>query len=199
MDASIHGRGTFWAAILLCVGLSGGAGCATSTVHERTASPEAPRDALNLVLVIKGMSESHVTHAWMPEEEVEWPAPEDWEAGARQENPVEPAAVRPRDCDQEQIDCVRDCWKRTPPYPYRRKRHDHLAYCEEKCLREYMDCLAATRQARREFPTVNDAIEWMKHHPTVAGVGTVIFVAGLVFVVVSVAGGVLILAPVAIF
>src|SRR5687768_1945980 len=32
------------------------------------------------------------------------------------------ASRRPRDCDQEQIDCHRDCMRRKPPYPHGARR-----------------------------------------------------------------------------
>jgi uncharacterized protein involved in exopolysaccharide biosynthesis len=60
-----------------------------------------------------------------------------------------------------------------------------------------MDCLKVTGQRAVSFPSVNDAIDWLKRHRKEIAIGSVVFAAGLAFVVVSVAGGLLILAPIA--
>jgi hypothetical protein len=60
-----------------------------------------------------------------------------------------------------------------------------------------MDCLEVTGQKAMSFPSVNDAIDWLKRHPRAVFVGSVILASGFAFVVIAVAGGVLILAPIA--
>jgi RHS repeat-associated protein len=47
-----------------------------------------------------------------------------------------------RDCDQEHIQCFRDCWKTKPPWPITKGSSGHYLYCQSKCLAEYMDCEA---------------------------------------------------------
>ena len=115
------------------------------------------------------------------------------------ENHVEAVALKQRNCDQEQIDCFRRCWKRKPPYPRERNKHDHYEYCQETCLKQYMECLKATGQQPLEFRGMNEAIDWLKRHRKPLLVGSIIISASLAFVVVSAAGGVLILAPIALF
>lgn len=47
-----------------------------------------------------------------------------------------------RDCDQEQIECFRNCWNTCPPWPIERGKRGHYLYCQSKCLAEYMECIA---------------------------------------------------------
>jgi RHS repeat-associated protein len=53
-----------------------------------------------------------------------------------------------RNCDQEHIDCFRDCWKRCPPWPIENGKRGHYLYCQSKCLAEYMACEAANAAER---------------------------------------------------
>ena len=46
------------------------------------------------------------------------------------------------------------------------------------------------------FPAMEGAIEWLKGHRTQLLVGTVVVIAGVAFVVVSVGAGLIVLAPV---
>jgi hypothetical protein len=62
-----------------------------------------------------------------------------------------------------------------------------------------MDCLKATGQHPLELRGMNEAIDWLKRHRREVLVGSIIVSAGLAFVVVSAAGGVLILVPLAVF
>jgi RHS repeat-associated protein len=47
-----------------------------------------------------------------------------------------------RDCDQEHIECFRQCWNQNPPWPIKRGDKGHYKYCSSKCLAEYMACNA---------------------------------------------------------
>jgi hypothetical protein len=37
-------------------------------------------------------------------------------------------------------------------------------YCQETCLKQYMECLKATGQQPLEFRDMNEAIDWLKRH-----------------------------------
>jgi hypothetical protein len=114
---------------------------------------------------------------------------------SRDSGPVVLAARRARDCDKEQIECFRRCWKRKPPYPSERGDPGHYAHCQETCLRAYEDCLARNKLLAQEFSVMDDAIDWLKRHHREVLVGTLITAAGVTFIVVSAGAGALVLAP----
>lgn len=160
---------------------------------------EQPEDLKSFVLVIKDIPGRNTAHAWLPASEFDWLALGDARASSGHVGRVELASRSQRDCDQEQIDCFNRCWEQDPPEGYRRHKREHYAYCQEECLREYMACLKATGQYSLEFRGMSEALDWLKHHRKEVAVGSVIVTAGVVFVAVSAAGGVLILAPVVLF
>jgi len=54
-----------------------------------------------------------------------------------------------RDCDQEQIDCFNNCYNSKLPWPFgcgsnnpKVRKWSRYAYCQSKCLAEYMECEA---------------------------------------------------------
>jgi RHS repeat-associated protein len=59
-----------------------------------------------------------------------------------------------RDCDTEHIECFRACWNRRPPWPAKKGKYGHYAYCESKCQAEYMECLA--ENAYKKFKPLCD-------------------------------------------
>ena len=68
-----------------------------------------------------------------------------------------------RDCDQEHIDCFNDCYKsptKCLPWPWGRgsskagNKASRYAYCQGKCLAEYLDCEADN--AARSAPPANN-------------------------------------------
>jgi hypothetical protein len=194
VDTFEHGTGAFWATIL-CAWFSV-VGCATPNVDTRSIQREQPQDVINYVLVIKTPQGRDTAHTWLRNTDFDWPVP------ARKEASTLSGAVfasrrNQRDCAQEQIDCFRRCWEEVPPNDYRYQKREHYAYCQQKCLNEFMDCLEVTGQKAMSFPSVNDAIDWLKRHPRAVFVGSVILASGFAFVVIAVAGGVLILAPIA--
>jgi hypothetical protein len=186
-----------WAAAV-CVWVSL-VGCAASRVDTSTAPTEQPEDLKSFVLVIRELPGGDTTNAWMPQSEFNWPEPEESKLGTNQKGRVEPASLRQRDCAQEQIDCFRRCWEQDPPEGYRRHKHEHYAYCQDMCRDAFIDCLKATGQHPLEFRGMNETIDWLKRHRKEVLVGSIIVSAGLAFVVVSTAGGVLVLAPIVLF
>ena len=115
----------------------------------------------------------------------------------RRTSPVVLVSSRPRDCDQEQIDCHRDCMSRKPPYPHgARLSHGHVNYCDTKCLNAYMDCLKA-RQAAPLRLHEGASATWFQNHQDALTVGGIVIVAGVACVVISVGVGVWVLAPLA--
>jgi hypothetical protein len=197
MDDFRCGTGALWAAAA-CAWLSV-VGCANTHVDTRSVQSEQPEDIKRFVLVISEFQGGDTAHVWLPESELNWLTLGESRASTRHAGRIEFASRRQRDCDQEQIDCFKRCWEQDPPEGYRRHKREHYAYCQEECLRGYMECLKATRQYPLEFRGMNEAIDWLKRHRREIAVGGIIVAAGVAFVVVSAAGGVLILAPVVLF
>jgi len=74
-------------------------------------------------------------------------------------------------------------------------RHDQI--CRDNCRPAYEDCVEAQDARALRFPAVSGAVEWLKEHRTELLVGTVVVIAGVVFVVASAGAGLLVLAPLA--
>lgn len=74
-------------------------------------------------------------------------------------------------------------------------RHDQI--CRDNCRPAYEDCVEAESARALRFSAVDGAVEWLKEYRTELLVGTVVVIAGVVFVVVSAGAGLLVLAPLA--
>jgi RHS repeat-associated protein len=71
-----------------------------------------------------------------------------------------------RDCDQEQIQCFRQCWKNCPPWPIKRGNAGHYKYCQTKCLAEYLEC-EAENDLEKTKRWIDDAGKWVnKYFPS---------------------------------
>lgn len=109
------------------------------------------------------------------------------------------ASPRPRDCEQEHIDCFQGCMKRKPPsYLNHLKRGDGSKgdYCAQKCLSEYQDCLRSQNISPLEFHAADGAVDWLKQNRKELLVGTIVVIAGVAFVTLSAGAGLVVLAPV---
>lgn len=104
-------------------------------------------------------------------------------------------ARRPRDCDQEQIECFRSCWKKKPAAPIERGGPSHYAYCQNTCREAYEDCLKLKEPHALVFSALDEATDWLRRHRREVLVGTLVTAAGVTFIVISAGAGVLVLAP----
>lgn len=102
-----------------------------------------------------------------------------------------------RDCDKEHIECFRRCWNTEPPYPITRGDKGHDKYCTRKCREEYMECLKDIEAQPLAFPDMVTAKDWLKRHEKEVLVGSIVLVAGAVFMVSTVGTGALVLVPLA--
>lgn len=167
-------------------------------VARRTSSRPAPEDERQTALPQEGiLSREGVLsrRGILPWRDEAFPVEED----------ARPVAAQPRDgyvkvaatsgdvdCDEEQIACFRRCWKAKPPWPMTKGTSAHYRYCQSKCLAEYMECLGK-QGLRRTFDSLAEALDWLKKHPQV--VGTIVVVAGVVYVVSTGGSGALVLLP----
>jgi len=107
-------------------------------------------------------------------------------------------------CAELQIKCFDKCWNRAPPLTsIRRGSGKHHEYCTEECRKEFMDCmkeqerLEETGKKRLEFSNIDRALAWLRQHKTEVAIGTVVVVAGVVFIVATSGAGALLLVPLA--
>jgi hypothetical protein len=167
-----------------------------STHHATSPSAEELAD---FVLIIGGEPDGQVTHSWQRATEIDLSlyAPT-FRTGIRTGGIVL-ASRRPGDCDQEQIDCVRNCMSRRLPTNESHisiKNGNKYGFCQKACLAEYMDCLERENSRALRFSAVSDATSWLKRNRTGLLVGTIVVIAGVAFVTLSAGTGLVILAPV---
>jgi hypothetical protein len=171
--------------------------CASHPIRPETkTSWGSPQVVPDSVLVLKSLPDGQFEQSWQPasawsRELSSFRPTADVEAGR-----IVFAASRPRDCDQEQIDCHRECMKHKPPYPYGPKGGSaHVGFCNNKCLILYEDCLKAQGLMPLRFQAVNQAADWLRQHQNEIAVGGIILIAGGAFFILSGGAGLLVLAP----
>jgi hypothetical protein len=147
------------------------------------------------LLVIRDTVDETQAVTWRTASELDWAQLDQALVRTRESGAVVLTARRARDCDQEQIECFRRCWKRRPPAPIERGSPSHYSHCQNTCRDAYMDCLKLNALKALEFTAMNDAIDWLKRHRQELLVGTVVAVAGATFIVISAGAGILVLAP----
>jgi hypothetical protein len=156
-----------------------------------------PQNLYESVLVVRLVPGGQAGHSWQPASAWEQELRALRASTGSDSGHIVLASSRPRDCDQEQIDCHRDCMRRKPPYPHgARRSHGHVEYCDNKCLNEYMACLKLQRLEALSFPAIDRAADWLRRHQQEVMVGTIVVAAGVAFVVLSAGAGVIVLAPV---
>jgi RHS repeat-associated protein len=100
-----------------------------------------------------------------------------------------------RNCDAEHIDCFNRCYNGPPPWPCGPKKSGrHYRACQTKCLAEYMECELAN-EAERAAEAAKQVAQWVRDHPY-AAIGTLVLIAGVIYIVVNIAG-LIILVPLA--
>lgn len=163
----------------------------------------APLDAdlTRLVLVIQELPDGQVIHSWKRAEDfdlslIRYQSSLEGTAGR-----IVLASGRQDDCYAQYIECYQQCRKTPVPPEFNQYLHDfgveagHDRYCSEKCMREYTRCLRGQGPRQREFTVVDSAVDWLKRNHKAVLVGSVVVIAGVVFVVVSAGAGVVVLAP----
>ncbi|MFY0572662.1 hypothetical protein ACN28E_53770 [Archangium lansingense] len=147
------------------------------------------------LLVIRDTSDETQAVTWQTASELDQALLAQALVRARESGPIALTARRARNCEQEQIECFRRCWKRKPPGLIERGGPGHYSHCQNTCRQAYEDCLKLNELRSLEFTAMDEAIDWMKRHRQELLVGTLVIAAGVTFIVVSAGAGVLVLAP----
>ncbi len=175
--------------------------CSSSII--RPVLDPHPEELHKLALVIQDGPDGQVVHSWRPAAEFQemlQNRPSSSVSGNAPSRPIVLTSGRRRDCDQEQIDCHRDCMRRKLPAPHNyipRGDPRHNQICRDRCLPPYLDCVDAEKVRALRFPAVDGAVAWLKEHRTELLVGAVVVITGVTFVIISAGGGLVVLAPLA--
>ena len=182
---------------LMAVGLCALLVACSATRPVRPTS-EATR---SLVLVIEEGPDGQVTSSWQPADSAARLPGMPQAVLIGPSGRVVTVASQPRDCDEENRECYRECMARPLPRGYGgltspRKSGGKSEYCRGVCQQSYNDCLELERLRPQEFTAMGGALDWLKRHQMTVLVGSIIVIAGVAFVVVSVGAGIIVLAPV---
>lgn len=172
-----------------------------SATRQAPSAPTRPAGLSNFVLIIQEHPDGQVTHTWRPIEGIELARYRRLQYGDGQAGRVLLAAVRQRDCDQENQECYRKCMRRPlapeyESYESPRKSGGKSEFCRRECQQAYDDCLEMERLRPQEFTAADGAVDWLKRNRTAVLAGSVVVIAGVVFVVISAGAGLIVLAPV---
>jgi hypothetical protein len=166
----------------------------------RHAAPSRAEELTGFVLILQDAADGQVSHSWKRASEFDLSRYDHVPSTGRTSGSrVVLASSRPRDCDQEHMDCFQDCMRRRlPSHLNHLKRGDGSkgSYCAGKCLKEYQDCLKSQSAQPLEFHAMEGAVEWLKRNRKELLVGTMVIIAGVAFVTLSAGAGVVVLAPV---
>ena len=167
----------------------------------RHTAPADTRELPHLVLILQELPDGQITHDWQRAEGIELSHDRYGSKTHSMPGSIVLASGRPRDCDQELVDCHRECMKRRVPakynqFEYNRGLGGREDYCNKQCMPSYMDCKELEKLRPQEFSAIDTAIDWLKRHRKALLVGSTVVIAGVAFVVVSAGAGAVILAPV---
>ncbi len=166
----------------------------------RHVTPANAEELTHLALFIQEQPDGTVSHSWQPAGELDL-ARFNGTSGARQVAGRIVRAVRqPRDCDEENRECIRECMSRPLPRGFGHMtsyggKGGKEGYCRGRCWQPYRDCQELERLRPQEFTAVDGAMDWLKRNRRELLVGSVVVIAGVVFVVASMGAGLVILVP----
>jgi hypothetical protein len=162
--------------------------------------PTGPGELSHFVLIIHEMPDGQATHSWQRTEEFDFSQYPPLSSAKISTGQVVPTAWT-RDCEQERDECEDDCMQSRlrPGFGHvttpDRKRGAKYDLCRQKCMQPYLDCCRLRELEPVKFTALDGAIDWLKRHRREVLVGSVIVIAGVVFITVTAGAGVLVLVP----
>ncbi|ATB30052.1 hypothetical protein [Melittangium boletus] len=184
-------------------------GCATETAWRtelgadpvKTVASPAPEELSDFVLVLHSAPGRGMTHEWRRAETIDLSAYQHPARASGSSGGVVFAAMQPRDCHAELLDCVARCMRRPLPRGFghmtlgNRGKGAKEQYCQDECMRPFRDCEESQGRQLHEFSAMDKAVDWLERHSQVLLAGSVVIIAGVVFVTVSAGAGLLVLVP----
>ncbi len=168
----------------------------------RSSGSPSTEALTHLVLVIRERPEGRATHSWQRAEDFDLASYGSRSSADGKSGRVVLATSQQPDCYAQYLECYYQCRKAPLPPDFEHYLYDfgpaagHERYCSEKCMRQYTDCVKAQGHRAQEFTAVDSAVDWLKRNPKAVLVGSLVVIAGVVFVVVSAGAGAIVLAPV---
>ncbi|MCY1040094.1 hypothetical protein OV208_02085 [Corallococcus sp. bb12-1] len=169
-------------AVALCLWLSA---CGTA----RGAVAPVPEELPRLVLVLRETPDGSFTQEWRPAEASELARYVKADEGRR----IVRTARSVRDCDAEHLECMRECMSRPLPRGY--GHASKTDYCNTRCRQPYLDCAELEKLRSQKLSSIEEISDWVSRHRESLLVGSVVVIAGVVFVIVSAGAGLVVLAP----
>jgi hypothetical protein len=167
----------------------------------RPAAQPSVGELENLVLIIQETAGGQVLHSWRHSEGFELSRSRHQARGRDGTGRIVFASGRERDCHAEYLQCLKECESSGLPSGFEhieRGGSAHSRFCRDECRQPYLDCeeLQELRALRPyKFTTIDTALDWLKRNRGTLLVGSVVVIAGVVFVVVSAGAGAIVLAP----
>ncbi|RKG99232.1 hypothetical protein D7X74_39595 [Corallococcus sp. CA047B] len=173
-------------ATLMCLLLSA---CGTA----RGAVAPVPEELPRLVLLLRESPDGSFTQEWRPAEASELARYVKADEGRR----IVRTARSVRDCDAEHLECMRECLSRPLPrgYGHASNPRGKADYCNNRCRQPYLDCAELEKLRPQKLSSIEEVSDWVSRHRESLLVGSVVVIAGVVFVVVSAGAGLVVLAP----
>lgn len=165
---------------------------------------DAPRveELSRYVLVLQEAAGGGTTHEWRRVETFSLSEPRDASHEERTEGSTVFAVAHPRDCYEELLECFKKCMARPLPRGYghmtgrERGKGAKAEYCQGECRQPYLDCEELQGRKPQEFSALDAAVDWLSLHRRALLKGSIVVIAGVVFVVASAGAGLVVLAPV---
>lgn len=154
-----------------------------------------------LVLVMETQPDGQVSHDWLHAEDFDLESYRHRLRAEGRTGRIVLVSSGQTDCYAQYLECYQQCRKIPIPPDFNQYLHDfgpragHDRYCSEKCMPRYTECLKAQGARAQEFTTAGMAVDWLKRHHESVLVGSLVVIAGVVFVTVSAGAGTVILAP----
>jgi hypothetical protein len=160
----------------------------------------AAEELSHFVLILQAGTDGQVTHAWRRAELFDLSAYRRLSRARETEGEVVFVSMRPRDCHAEYLECVDKCMARplAPGFGHitrRKGKGGKMSFCEDECLRPYRDCEEAQGRQTHEFSATDKAVGWLTDNRQALLAGSVVVIAGVVFVTVSGGAGLFVLVP----
>lgn len=167
----------------------------------RYSAPTNAAELTRLVLVIEEAPDGRVSHSWRPAGDFGLERHRYGSSAEGMDGRIVFASSQQSDCYAQYLECYHECRQTPIPSDFNHYIEDfgpragHDRYCSEKCMRQYTRCLKAKDSRAQEFTAVDSAVGWLKRNHKAVGLGSVVVIAGVVFVAVSAGAGILVLAP----
>lgn len=180
--------------LLLCVWVSA---CSAP----RPATFPAEEELTQHLLVLRASPEGGLTHSWERADAAELAR---YRAALKSRSPhgrIVRVSHAHRDCDAENLECVRQCMSRPLARGFGhitaggRGKGGKEEFCESQCARPYRDCMDLQRLRLQKFSATDEAVDWLMRNRGELVLGSVVIIAGVVFVTVSAGTGLIVLAP----